>query len=529
MSTAEMRSHDAPLVGAAPTDQGGFPLKVLPLDEVARVVARHRGDHQRVVLCHGTFDLMHTGHIRHLQRARTEGDVLVVTVTADAHVNKGPGRPVFSQELRAETLAALACVDYVAISHAPTSIEVINTLKPDVYVKGSDYRVEADDITGNITREREAVEHHGGALRFTDEITFSSTNLLNEHFGVFSEETKLYLNTIRAQYGAPGVIDAVKKLGRSRVLVVGDAIIDQYHYITPLGQTGKGNVLAVKYESEEQFCGGALAVANHVAGFAGEVTLVTGLGTVETHEAFIRSKLLPNVKPVFSYIENVPTVTKRRFVDPDLGKLFEVAFFDPDPVLNGVDADMARWLGAHAGEFDAVIVPDFGNGLISPEVVAALCDSSRFLAVNTQVNSGNKGHHVISRYRRADFIALNEPEIRLATHNPTDALGTLAARVGERAGARCVAVTRGSKGVLMRDQTTGENHRVPALSTRVVDRVGAGDAFLSLAGLCVSGGVPADLAAFVGGVAAALDVQIVCNREPVTATNLYRYVTTLLK
>src|ERR1043166_2485956 len=235
MSTAEMRSHDAPLVGAAPTDQGGFPLKVLPLDEVARVVARHRGDHQRDALCHGTFDLMHTGHIRHLQRARTEGDVLVVTVTADAHVNKGPGRPVFTQELRAETLAALACVDYVAISHAPTSIEVIHCLKPDVYVKGGEYRVAADDVTGNITREQHAVEEHGGELRFTDEITFSSTSLLNEHFGVFSDETKRFLQDFRNRYSHRQVIDALRGLNNLRVLVVGDAIVDQYHYVTPLG------------------------------------------------------------------------------------------------------------------------------------------------------------------------------------------------------------------------------------------------------------------------------------------------------
>jgi bifunctional ADP-heptose synthase (sugar kinase/adenylyltransferase) len=260
-----------------------------------------------------------------------------------------------------------------------------------------------------------------------------------------------------------------------------------------------------------------------------EVTLVTGLGRLETYEEFVRSKLQPNVKPVFSYIDNVQTVTKRRFVDSDMGKLFEIYFFSPDPALNGIETEVAGWIKEHASEYDAVIVPDFGNGFISSEMVSALCESSRFLAVNTQVNSGNKGHHVITRYRRADFVSLNEPELRLATHNRHDPLEVLAENVGERVNASWVAVTRGAKGLLMRDHKAGELHRVPALSTTVLDRIGAGDAFLSLAGLCLSGGLPAELSAFVGSVAAALDVQIVCNREPITAVNLYRYITTLLK
>src|SRR5882672_8053419 len=124
--------------------------KVLSLDELENAAAALRKDGKRLVLCHGTFDLMHAGHIRHLQRARQEGDVLIVTLTGDAHVGKGPGRPVFREDLRAETLAALACVDFVAINHEPAAVNVITRLRPNVYAKGSDYRSVADDVTGNI-------------------------------------------------------------------------------------------------------------------------------------------------------------------------------------------------------------------------------------------------------------------------------------------------------------------------------------------------------------------------------------------
>ena len=503
--------------------------KILSLDALSRKAEQLRQEGKCIVMCHGTFDLMHTGHIRHLQKAKLEGDVLLVTLTGDAYVNKGPGRPVFREDLRAETLAALTCVDFVAINDDVAAVGVIARLRPHVYVKGSEYRAAMDDVTGNIEHERKAVEAYGGEIFFTDEITFSSSSLLNEHFGVFPPETKDYLQKFRKAYGYKEVIELVKGLGDLKVLVVGDAIVDQYHYIKTLGQVGKGNTLAVKYESEEQFAGGSIAVANHIAGFSNLVTLVTGLGKVETHEDFIRSKLMPNVAPVFFYIEGTQTVTKRRFVDPDLTKLFEVYFFNEEPLLNDAEDDLCAWLEANLEKFDVVIVPDFGNGLISGKMVEILSRKARFLAVNTQVNSGNRGHHVITRYPHADFASINEPELRLAAHNRHDPIDTVAEGIGQKINLANIAVTRGANGVVFKDRKKGVSHIVPALSTKVLDRIGAGDAFLALSGLCLGGGLPTEVAAFVGSVAAALDVQIVCNREPVGPVALFKYITTLLK
>lgn len=503
--------------------------KIVELGALAERSRELRAQGKRVVLCHGTFDLMHTGHIRYLQRAKQEGDALFVTVTADAYVNKGPGRPVFNEHLRAENLAALACVDLVAINCAVSAVEALHQIRPSIYAKGSEYRFHDDDVTGNIAREQQAVEAHGGRILYTDEITFSSSSLLNEHFGVFSPETREYLKQFRERWPEKEILRMIASLSEMNVLVVGDAIIDQYHYTTPLGQTGKGSFLAVSYESEEQFAGGAIAVANHIAGFAERVTLVTGLGATDSHEPFIREKLRENVGPVFFSFADAPTVTKRRFVDRDLSKLFEVYFFRENPVSGDTERQVCDWLDVHASGYDAVIVPDFGNGFITPGMIAAFARTAKFLAVNTQINSGNRGYHVIHRYPRADFVSLNEPELRMAAHNRHDPLELVAEQVGERVGVKQLAVTRGTQGAMLYDRERGVFHRVPALSTRVVDRVGAGDAFLSLAGLCAAKGLDPEVAAFVGSVAAAIDVQIVCNREPVDRIGLTKYVATLLK
>jgi sugar/nucleoside kinase (ribokinase family) len=162
-------------------------------------------------------------------------------------------------------------------------------------------------------------------------------------------------------------------------------------------------------------------------------------------------------------------------------------------------------------------------------MIQKVCDHARFLVVNTQVNSGNRGYHSINRYPRADFVSLNGPELRIATHNRHDSYENLAKQLLEKIGAKHIAVTLGSEGALLLNKDPEVTFKTPILSTKVLDRIGAGDTFLSLAGLCLGGGLKSDIALFVGSTAAALDVQVVCNREPITPVNLFKYLGTLLK
>lgn len=514
----------------------GNTKKLYAIEELAEIAQKLRLEGKSIVMCHGMFDLLHLGHVRHLQRAKNEGDVLFVTVTADKFSRKGPGRPVFSDVLRVEALAALNCVDYVAISYADTAENALEALKPTVYAKGSDYKNASDDISGKIISEQKIAEENGGRIHFTDELTFSSSNILNRHFGIFPEDTDQYLRQLREEHTFEEISSELDKVKKSRVLVIGEAIIDRYAFVSPLGQSGKSTALSVRHKFVEDYAGGALAVANHIAAFSHDVTLFTTLGQKvdegKDYEEFMRTNLQPNIEAKFVLCQKSQNIIKERFVDSDsLSKLFEVYHFDEESqITEDEEVEICSWLENKLSDFEVVVVPDYGNGMITEKMVQIISKYSPFLAVNTQINSGNRGYHVVTRYPKADFICLNEPELWLATHNRYEKTGILASQILAKLHAHWIVVTQGSKGLVSLSNTTpGDLHSVPALSSKVVDRVGAGDAFLSLCSICLAAGISQNLSTFIGAAAAALEVQIVGNQKTVRRESLLQYMSVLLK
>jgi rfaE bifunctional protein nucleotidyltransferase chain/domain len=507
----------------------GLNTKLKSIDELAGILALLKQDGKTIVLCHGVFDLLHPGHIRHFQAAKREGDVLVVTLTKDEYVNKGPGRPAFNEHLRAESIAALDCVDYVAINEWPIAVETINRLRPDVYCKGNDYVKAEEDITGKIMDEEMAVNSVGGRIHFTNEITFSSTTLLNRHFDVFSDEAQNFLNDFRQKYTARDIINRLQGLRNMKVLIVGDTIIDEYHYCKPLGKSPKEILIPARYVWEESFAGGILAITNHIAGFCNRVDVVTCLGSQNSYEGFIKEHLQPNIQARFFYHPNAPTIIKRRFVEVDLlRKLFEVYIMDGNRPSESVSQEVCSFLQQHAKEYDLVIVGDYGHGLLDKEIIKTVCAEAKFLAVNAQTNSANIGFNLITKYPQADYICIDESEMRLATHDNFSPMEYLLNDVAKMLHCRKASATLGHKGALVYDTKHGLTS-IPVFSREVVDRVGAGDAFLSLTSPCAAAGFAPEVIGFIGNAVGALKIRIVGNKSSVEPVSLFKYINTLLK
>ena len=240
--------------------------------------------------------------------------------------------------------------------------------------------------------------------------------------------------------------------------------------------------------------------------------------------------MLKNITPLIFTFKDAKTIVKERFVDDEMDKFFEIYHSTEGENANSDDnIKLTKWLELNLEKFDIVVVPDYGNGFITDSMAEVISRKSKFLAINTQINSGNRGYHVVNRYKAANFISLNEPELRLARHNRQDSITTLSKITAEKLNADFISVTMGSKGLYTYSVNSNYSFKVPALSSNVVDRVGAGDAFLSLASIFLGSGINTEVSVFLGAIAAAIDVQIVGNQTSINKIDLVKYLTSLMK
>lgn len=445
-----------------------------------------------IVLAHGVFDLLHPGHVRHLEEAKAMGEVLVVSVTRDADVCKGPGRPVFNQDQRAEMLAALQCVDAVVVNPYPTAAEIIAKLKPDIYVKGRDYK----DGGHGIEHDQIAAESVGCQVKFTESPLMSSSEIINQNIPLGDERQRGFLRSCRERdfrRHVPALIERAKDLS---VLFIGETIIDEYAYVAPLGKPPKEWCIASLLGDSEQWMGGIQAAANTARDFVGMVSVLSDR-----------------------------SVVKRRYVDRDFNrKLFEIYKMTDEPPAPDQEQQIIAQIAELAPVHDVTVVIDFGHGMMTPAIRKAVMTYSKFLAVNAQSNSANHGFNPVTKYK-ADYICIDAPEAKLACLDKRADLITCAHHL--KAYAPKVVITDGRRGCVV---PVGEEYvTVPALADKVVDTIGAGDAFLAWTAPLVSLTDDLELTSFIGNIAGAIKCGIPGHRRNVRKDEVLRYAESVLK
>lgn len=499
------------------------------LDELALIVKKAKSRGLKIVLAHGIFDLLHYGHMRYLEQSRALGDLLIVSVVADKFVQKGPSKPVYNQNVRLYSIAALEYVDYAVLCDDFGPWDILETLQPQIYSRAKDVAYLLNDPDSGLNKDKWIVEANGGELVFVDEIPgFHSSKILNEYFPVHSSETTSFLRLFKQKYKADEVIQGIEKLKNLRVLVVGEAIIDRYCYTLPLGKANKANILATQLIGEENFAGGSLDCANHVAGICGSVDLVTYIGEEPSIKDFIGGKLKSNVTPHLFVCSDRPTVLKTRFIDQAyFAKLFEYCRFNQTFLPQEVEKEIIEFLEKNLPSYDFVMILDSGHGLLSPAIIEVISKSSKFIAANAQTNSGNFGFNYITKYPRIDYACLDEIELRLALQDRFGSIEEIAGRLMENSSSiKNLIVTLGHKGSMA--HIKGNNFFVPPLTIKVTDTMGAGNAYLAISSPCFAGGFPLELTAFVGNVAGAIATSTL-GCAPVEKTDLFRYIESLLK
>jgi len=463
-----------------------------------------------VIMCHGTFDLVHPGHIRHLMFAKSKADLLVASLTSDAHINKAHFRPFVPQDLRAMNLAALEVVDYVVVDENPTPIENIRCLQPDFFAKGYEYS--ADGIHPRTKEEIAALESYGGQIIFTPgDLIMSSSALID------MTPPNLALDKLLALLQSEGLTfaDLREALGRMqgvKVHVIGDTIVDSYTYCSLIGGTAKTPTFSVKYERQVDYPGGAAVVAKHMRRAGAEVVFSTVMGN-DALKDFVLADLAAMGIQCNAVIDPTrPTTQKNAFITNGY-RMLKVDKLDNRPITGRILDQLKSAVARYPA--DAAVFSDFRHGVFNrqtiPSLTAAVPAGSLRVADSQVANRwGN-----ILEFQEFDLITPNEREARFALGDQDSTIRPLAMDLYIKSRCKTLILKLGERGSITYRAPSPEVRSffiVDSFADRVVDAVGAGDAMLAYATLSLVSTKSSVMASILGSFAAAISCEHDGNR-----------------
>lgn len=491
--------------------------KILSLPTLLARCREARGHGRQIVHCHGCFDLVHPGHVRHLEFAARLGDLLLVTISGDGMIDKGTGRPLIPEALRAENLAALNCVDWVHIDPHPTALEVINQVQPDVYLKGREYESNRDP---RFLAERKAVESHGGRVVFSSgDIVFSSSALI----AALSDNHDPIDRTLH-QLGEsndlrPSSLEAiVDQFAGKRIIIIGEPIIDRYVYCERPEVASESPVMTLRPVDSQTFDGGAAIICRHLAALGASVDLITALPQHDDEAVLMVERLRAQGVSVRSVESDQAITEKQRYLvgrqkvmKVDLGRPMTIDERGRSEFVN-----IAVEAASQSGGVDGVIFADFGQGLLTSATLDRLIHKLRPLTrIMTGDVSGKRAS--LLRLEHMDLVCPTEDELREAMSDFDEGLGAVVWRWLERADVQSALVTMGAQGVIAFSRRTAAPPRLAGLPVRLksdhipglgpigVDPLGCGDALLSAATLALTAGAELVQAGYLGSLAASIE------------------------
>jgi bifunctional ADP-heptose synthase (sugar kinase/adenylyltransferase) len=473
---------------------------------------------KRVIMCHGVFDVVHPGHVRHLLYAKSKADLLVASITADKHITKGAHRPHVTQDLRAVNLAAFEMVDYVVIDRNEKPLANIETIQPDYFAKGFEYN--ATGLAPKTAEEAAIVEAYGGELIFTPgDIVYSSSALINlappsvklETLQILMERNEITFDLLR---------DVLTRMPDQRVHVVGDTIVDSYTQCAMIGGQTKTPTMSVLYERRVDYVGGAGIVAKHLIAAGAKVTFSTVLGEDALKNFAVDDMRAAGIDVRAVIDSSRPTVNKNAIVVGGY-RLLKVDTLDNRSISDHILASIAEAVSSTPA--DAVVYSDFRHGIFNrrtiPELIKAI-PSNVYRVADSQVASrwGN-----ITEFTDFDMITPNEREARFALADQDSGIRPLASTLYDAARCKLLILKLGERGVLACRDADHESldsfFVIDTFVDHVVDAVGAGDALLAYSTLAMLISRNDAVSTILGAFAAACECE--CDGNiPITPDNV---------
>ncbi len=426
-------------------------------------------------------------------------------------------------------MESIKLVDAVGINYTPDAVQSIDIIKPDFYFKGKDYE-NKKDLTQRLQKEIKAVKNCKGKIIYTESPLKSSTEIINKSYSyIYDSKLHKFLSKKNKISLLNKSINSLEKIKNLNVLIIGDAIIDQYDTVIPLNKPLKENILATRYKKSDIFLGGVFAAATNLNQFNKNIEICTVVGSDIDIKKNI-SNFSKKIKSKIFYEKNKVTVRKKRLIDEGYNKKLSEVYYMEDDLLSKQNLEKIKnYLNHNISKFDVVILIDYGHGFINQDIYKILAKKSKFLAINCQTNAGNFGFNLITKYPRCDYICIDEPELRLASSNKFGSIEDLIKKnIIKKVKCKNITITRGRNGSFSYVNSNVIN--TPALiSEKVLDTIGAGDVFLVVSSLLHSIKADQNVTNLIGNIAGALKVDILGHSKSIEKSNFYAVLNHLLK
>jgi len=462
----------------------------------------------KVIMCHGVFDVVHPGHVRHLAYAKTKADILVASITADKHIKKGTYRPHVPERLRALNLAAFEMVDYVVIDENAKPLENLRALQPDFFAKGFEYT--STGLPAATQEEADIVESYGGGMIFTPgDIVYSSSRLIDLAApNIQMEKLLALLHTHDLHFD--DLRETLDKMKGFKVHVVGDTIVDSYTRTSLIGGQTKTPTFSVLYQGKDDYIGGAGIVAQHLNAAGADVTFSTVLGKDPFADFVVDGLKDAGIKVNAIIDETRPTTNKNAIIAGGY-RLLKVDTLDNRSISEAILEHLAE--SVSSTEADAVVFSDFRHGIFNHWTVPQLTDAipaDVFKVADSQVASrwGN-----ITEFKNFDLVTPNEREARFALGDQDSTVGVLAGALVDANACKLLILKLGDRGAFVSRPTAGASDEgnyfsVDSFAHNIADAVGAGDALLSYATMAMLATGNEVTAGILGSMAAACECEI---------------------
>ena len=474
------------------------------ITDASNIKKKYKTTKQKVILCHGVFDIVHPGHIRHLIYAKSKSDILVVSITADKFIEKGKYRPHVPESLRALNLAAFEMVDHVIIDNNKTPLKLIKNLKPKYFAKGFEY---SSKLPKSTIDEKKIVESYGGQILFTPgDIVYSSSKILENTLPNLSIE-KLNLLMNKHQISFNDLRRVVNKFSKIKIHVVGDTIIDTYTRTNFIGGQTKTPTFSVLYDSHEDFVGGAGIVAKHLSSAGADVTFTTVLGDDKFKEFVLEEMKKFKIK-INALIDDTRPTTNKNSIIASNYRLLKLDTLDNRAISSHFENKISNFIKNNKSE--AIIFSDFRHGIFNKNNIKNYIKSipsKTFKVADSQVASrwGN-----IIEFKNFDLITPNERETRFAMADQDSTVSALAHNLTKVANCSNLILKLSEKGVFCMKNINNKKDffTLDSFTNDVVDPVGAGDALLAYSTLSFLVSKSIVISSIIGSIAAGCECEI---------------------